>query len=230
MPIPALSSATLDAAGWLSGARQLPSPNCDPRPQGTAIELIVIHNISLPPGVFEGDAVIDLFTNRLDWDAHPYYQGIRGLKVSAHFFIRRDGTLIQFVPCALRAWHAGASKLAGTRMLQRFFDRSAPRSRPRPPASCCSAPANSARKSSSPCSDWASKSIAVDRYADAPACRWRIAPTWYRHDRRRGPARADRKGKAASGGAGNRSDRHRHPARDRAEGLAEVIPTARAAN
>lgn len=74
-----------------------------------AIELIVIHNISLPPGVFEGDAVIDLFTNRLDWDAHPYYQGIRGIKVSAHFFIRRDGTLIQFVPCAMRAWHAGVS-------------------------------------------------------------------------------------------------------------------------
>jgi AmpD protein len=74
-----------------------------------AIELIVIHNISLPPGVFDGDAVIDLFTNQLDWDAHPYYQDIRGLKVSAHFFIRRDGTLIQFVPCMRRAWHAGVS-------------------------------------------------------------------------------------------------------------------------
>ena len=90
----------LDAAGWLSAARRLPSPNCDARPEGTAIELIVIHNISLPPGVFDGDAVIDLFTNQLDWDAHPYYQGIRGIKVSAHFFIRRDGTLIQFVPCS----------------------------------------------------------------------------------------------------------------------------------
>jgi AmpD protein len=95
--------------GWLSAARQLPSPNCDARPDGTAIELVVIHNISLPPGVFDGDAVIDLFTNRLDWDAHPYYQKIRGLRVSAHFFIRRDGTLIQFVPCTLRAWHAGVS-------------------------------------------------------------------------------------------------------------------------
>jgi AmpD protein len=98
-----------DAHGWLPAARQLPSPNCDARPEGAAIELIVIHNISLPPGVFDGDAVIELFTNRLDWDAHPYYQGIRGLRVSAHFFIRRDGTLIQFVPCGLRAWHAGAS-------------------------------------------------------------------------------------------------------------------------
>jgi len=105
---PSLSHA-LDASGWLPAARRLPSPNCDARPEHTAIELIVIHNISLPPGVFDGDAVIDLFTNRLDWDAHPYYQGIRGIQVSAHFFIRRDGTLIQFVPCTLRAWHAGVS-------------------------------------------------------------------------------------------------------------------------
>jgi N-acetyl-anhydromuramoyl-L-alanine amidase len=103
------TSLTLDALGWLPAAHQLPSPNCDARPENVAIELIVIHNISLPPGVFDGDAVIDLFTNRLDWDAHPYYQEIRGLKVSAHFFIRRDGTLIQFVPCSLRAWHAGIS-------------------------------------------------------------------------------------------------------------------------
>ena len=109
MSISVPHSDLIDASGWLSTARQLPSPNCDPRPEGMAIELIVIHNISLPPGVFDGDAVIDLFTNQLDWDAHPYYQGIRGLKVSAHFFIRRDGTLIQFVPCTLRAWHAGAS-------------------------------------------------------------------------------------------------------------------------
>ena len=100
---------TLDALGWLAAARQLPSPNCDARPEGATIELIVIHNISLPPGVFDGDAVIELFTNQLDWDAHPYYREIRGLKVSAHFFIRRDGTLIQFVPCSLRAWHAGVS-------------------------------------------------------------------------------------------------------------------------
>ena len=113
MTISASRSVDIDAAGWLSTARQLPSPNCDARPEGMAIELIVIHNISLPPGVFEGDAVIDLFTNRLDWDAHPYYQGIRGIKVSAHFFIRRDGSLIQFVPCTLRAWHAGVSSWQG---------------------------------------------------------------------------------------------------------------------
>jgi len=73
----------------------------------------VIHNISLPPGEFGGNAVEELFTNRLDWDAHPYYQGIRGLEVSAHFFIRRDGELIQFVPCSMRAWHAGASSWCG---------------------------------------------------------------------------------------------------------------------
>lgn len=107
------SPLTLDAPGWLASAHRLPSPNCDARPEGRAIELIVIHNISLPPGVFGGDAVIDLFTNRLDWDAHPYYQGFRDIKVSAHFFIRRDGTLIQFVPCALRAWHAGVSSWQG---------------------------------------------------------------------------------------------------------------------
>jgi len=111
--MPILSACTPDALGWLPAARQLPSPNCDARPEGMAISLIVIHNISLPPGVFDGNAVIELFTNRLDWDAHPYYQGIRGLEVSAHFFIRRDGTLIQFVPCTLRAWHAGISSWQG---------------------------------------------------------------------------------------------------------------------
>ena len=104
---------TLDATGWLAEARRLPSPNCDARPEGRAIELIVIHNISLPPGVFDGDAVIDLFTNRLDWQAHPFYQEIRGLRVSAHFLVRRDGSLIQFVPCTWRAWHAGISAWQG---------------------------------------------------------------------------------------------------------------------
>lgn len=103
----------LDPQGWLDAARQLPSPNCDARPGDEAPTLIVIHNISLPPGEFSGNAVEELFTNRLDWDAHPYYQGIRGLQVSAHFFIRRDGELIQFVPCSLRAWHAGASTWCG---------------------------------------------------------------------------------------------------------------------
>jgi AmpD protein len=103
----------LDAAGVVEGARYLPSPNCDDRPAGTAIELLVIHCISLPPGVFEGDAVIDLFLNRLDPGAHPYFGSIAALRVSAHFFIRRDGELLQFVPCAMRAWHAGQSSWCG---------------------------------------------------------------------------------------------------------------------
>lgn len=108
-----MDAPDFDADGWFRPAQRIPSPNCDARPQGMAVELVVVHNISLPPGVFDGDAVIALFTNRLDFDAHPYYQGIRGLQVSAHFFVRRDGRLIQFVPCSLRAWHAGASSWEG---------------------------------------------------------------------------------------------------------------------
>jgi AmpD protein len=107
------SPAAIDPDGWLTGARTLASPNCDARPPDTAITLVVIHNISLPPGVFDGNAVIDLFLNRLDWNAHPYYDGIRGLKVSAHFFIRRDGAILQFVACGQRAWHAGVSQWHG---------------------------------------------------------------------------------------------------------------------
>ena len=104
-----MNGDAIDAVGWLDRATPILSPNCDERPSGTAITLIVIHNISLPPGVFGGEAVIELFTNRLDWDAHPYYEEIRDMRVSSHFFIRRDGQLIQFVPCAYRAWHAGVS-------------------------------------------------------------------------------------------------------------------------
>lgn len=100
---------TLDGDGWMDGARRVPSPNCDGRPAGEAIRLIVVHNISLPPGEFGGPAVEQLFTNRLDPEEHPYYAGIKDLRVSAHFFIRRNGELLQFVPCGLRAWHAGAS-------------------------------------------------------------------------------------------------------------------------
>lgn len=103
----------LNAEGWLAGAQHIASPNCDDRPVDEPIQLIVIHNISLPPGKFEGDAVIALFTNRLDWDADPYYEAIRGMRVSTHFFIRRDGSLIQFVPCTKRAWHAGVSRWQG---------------------------------------------------------------------------------------------------------------------
>lgn len=103
----------LDSEGWLLGARRIPSPNCDARPEGAAVSLLVVHNISLPPDEFGGPGVIELFTNRLDPAAHPYYATIKDLRVSAHFFIRRDGELIQFVPCAQRAWHAGASTWAG---------------------------------------------------------------------------------------------------------------------
>lgn len=99
----------LDAAGWLQGVTHIPSPNCDARPTGEAIRLVVIHAISLPPGEFGGPGVIELFTNRLDPAAHPFYETIKDLRVSAHFFIRRGGELIQFVPCGLRAWHAGVS-------------------------------------------------------------------------------------------------------------------------
>lgn len=103
----------LDAAGLVAEAVYLPSPNCDDRPEGAAIDLLVIHNISLPPGEFGGDAIADLFLNRLDPQAHPYYAGIAGLRVSSHFLIRRNGALLQFVPCAKRAWHAGQSQWGG---------------------------------------------------------------------------------------------------------------------
>jgi len=99
----------LDADGVASETVQISSPNQDERPDGEGVNLLVIHNISLPPGKFGGDAIIQFFTNRLDFDADPYYEGLRGLKVAPHFLIRRDGTLLQFVPCGRRAWHAGAS-------------------------------------------------------------------------------------------------------------------------
>ena len=89
------------------------SPNQDARPAGTAITLVVVHSISLPPGEFGGDAIERLFTNRLDPAAHPYFQEIAGLKVSSHFLIRRDGELVQFVPVGRRAWHAGVSSWRG---------------------------------------------------------------------------------------------------------------------
>ena len=95
--------------GLIRPAEQCPSPNQDDRPEGCEPELIIIHGISLPPGEFSGPFVAQLFTNCLDWDAHPYFAEIRDLKVSSHVFIRRDGSLIQFVPFSRRAWHAGAS-------------------------------------------------------------------------------------------------------------------------
>ena len=107
----------IDGHGWLQcdlpGFRRLASPNFDARPQGMPVELLVIHNISLPPDEFGGPGVEQLFTNTLDPTEHPYYAEIQGMKVSAHFFIRRDGSLIQFVSCLDRAWHAGLSQWRG---------------------------------------------------------------------------------------------------------------------
>ncbi|MFT3718110.1 1,6-anhydro-N-acetylmuramyl-L-alanine amidase AmpD [Pseudorhodoferax sp.] len=99
--------------GWYRFARRQPSPNCGPRPAGAQIDLLVLHSISLPPGRYGGDEVLALFDNRLDWEAHPYFQQIRGLQVSAHFLIRRGGELWQFVDCDARAWHAGRSRWRG---------------------------------------------------------------------------------------------------------------------
>lgn len=91
----------------------MPSPNFGARPAGERITLAVVHSISLPPGQYGGDAVERFFTNRLDPDAHPYFDGLRGVQVSAHFFVRRDGRVLQFVSCDERAWHAGVSRWAG---------------------------------------------------------------------------------------------------------------------
>ena len=110
---PPATEYSIDAAGLLLPARLCPSPNQDDRPAGAAPELLVIHGISLPPGEFDGDNVEALFCNRLDWDAHAYFGQIRGLKVSAHAFIRRSGEVIQFVPFSRRAWHAGKSEFRG---------------------------------------------------------------------------------------------------------------------
>jgi N-acetyl-anhydromuramoyl-L-alanine amidase len=103
----------VDDEGWLSAARIVLSPNHDERPVGVNVDLIVIHAISLPPDSFGGPGVEQLFTNTLDPAEHPYYESIQGLRVSAHFFIRRDGSLVQFVPVGKRAWHAGVSSWRG---------------------------------------------------------------------------------------------------------------------
>lgn len=95
--------------GWLQGVRYMPSPNFGPRPADAQIDLLVVHAISLPPGEFGTGQIDRLFTNQLDWEAHPYFQTIRGLKVSAHFMIARSGAITQYVSVADRAWHAGQS-------------------------------------------------------------------------------------------------------------------------
>ncbi|MDP3136588.1 MAG: 1,6-anhydro-N-acetylmuramyl-L-alanine amidase AmpD [Burkholderiaceae bacterium] len=99
--------------GWYRFARHLPSPNHGPRPTAALVDLIVVHSISLPPGQYGGEEVQRLFTNTLDWDAHPYFAGIRDMRVSSHFYIRRNGELWQFVACDQRAWHAGMSHYRG---------------------------------------------------------------------------------------------------------------------
>lgn len=96
-------------SGLIDEARQQPSPNCDLRPDGTDITLIVIHGISLPPGKFGDDYIDQLFCNELNANEHPYFKEISGLKVSSHILIRRDGEVVQYVPFQKRAWHAGVS-------------------------------------------------------------------------------------------------------------------------
>ncbi len=101
------------SGGWWQQAKKVPSPNYDDRPQGCLPELIVLHNISLPPQDFSGDAVERFFTNRLSPDEHPYFASIAHLRVSTHFFVRRNGQVLQFVDCDKRAWHAGVSQWRG---------------------------------------------------------------------------------------------------------------------
>jgi len=113
LPADAAPRFLVDIAGMCSGARWIPSPNHDERPAEARVELLVIHNISLPPGEFGGEWITDLFLDRLHPGAHPYFAGLAGVRVSAHFLVRRDGEVIQYVPCELRAWHAGVSSWKG---------------------------------------------------------------------------------------------------------------------
>ncbi len=112
-PAGAPAHASVDAAGWYGAALRYDSPNVDARPDGVAIELLVIHNISLPGGQFGLPHIADLFTNRVDFTAHASFADLRGLQVSSHFLIRRDGRVIQFASTCARAWHAGVSQFEG---------------------------------------------------------------------------------------------------------------------
>ena len=109
----ALARAAIGADGWCEGAFRYDSPNFDARPAGMPVELLVVHNISLPAGRFGGPHIADLFTNRVDFAADPSFAALRGLTVSAHFLVRRDGRVLQFVSCNERAWHAGVSRFGG---------------------------------------------------------------------------------------------------------------------
>ncbi len=104
---------TLDQQGYINNTRLITSPNADNRPGECEIDMVVIHNISLPPQQYGGNGIIELFTNCLNPNEHPYYADIHTAKVSSHFLIRRDGELLQFVPCSKRAWHAGVSNWLG---------------------------------------------------------------------------------------------------------------------
>ncbi len=106
-------SISINKSGFIDKAKIILSPNFDNRPTKSTISLIVIHNISLPPGIYEGKYIFDLFTNKLSPDDHEYFRSITNLKVSSHFLIRRDGSLFQFVSCLDRAWHAGESTWRG---------------------------------------------------------------------------------------------------------------------
>jgi AmpD protein len=106
--------------GLIKEARFVASPNCDSRPQGTSIDTLVIHSISLPPGKFGGRGIEQLFSNSLNPDEHPYYREIQGLKVSSHLLIRRNGELVQFVSLSRRAWHAGQSFCDGRTCVNDF--------------------------------------------------------------------------------------------------------------
>jgi AmpD protein len=111
---PGLTGLHVDTAtGRLAGARQVESPNCDERPAGCVAELLVIHGISLPPGEFGGPWIDALFLNQLPPTEHPYFATIANLRVSAHLLVRRDGSVVQYVPFGRRAWHAGQSQWRG---------------------------------------------------------------------------------------------------------------------
>jgi AmpD protein len=109
----AVPSLRIGPDGWADGLRRIHSPNCDARPAGTAVDLLVLHNISLPPGRFGGGAIERLFCNERQPKPHPFLEMIGALRVSAHFLIERDGGTTQFVSCLQRAWHAGSSAFAG---------------------------------------------------------------------------------------------------------------------
>lgn len=111
----------MDCAGqWVDGIERVCSPNFDERPAGVCPEVIIIHAISLPPGRYGGGYIDALFCNQLDTAEHPYFEQLQGLKVSAHFLIRRDGSLVQYVSVDKRAWHAGVSVCLGKERVNDF--------------------------------------------------------------------------------------------------------------